>query len=134
MERTLVIIKPDAVRRKLIGKIIERIENKNLDIVKMKMVKLTKEEAEEFYKEHKGKEFYNSLVEFMTSERIVVMVIEGENCINIIRKLIGKTDPAEAEPGTIRGDFALKLPENVVHASDSKESAEREIKFFFGEE
>ncbi|WP_456419978.1 nucleoside-diphosphate kinase [Methanocaldococcus infernus] len=134
MERTLVIIKPDAVRRKLIGKIIERIENKNLDIVKMKMVKLTKEEAEEFYKEHKGKEFYNSLVEFMTSGRIVVMVIEGENCINIIRKLIGKTDPAEAEPGTIRGDFALKLPENVVHASDSKESAEREIKFFFGEE
>ncbi|ENN96302.1 nucleoside diphosphate kinase [Methanocaldococcus villosus KIN24-T80] len=133
MERTLVIIKPDAVRRKLIGRIIQRIEDKGLEIIAMKMLKLSREEAEEFYKEHIGKEFYESLVNFMSSGRIVAMVVEGENAISVIRKLIGKTDPYEADPGTIRGDFALKLPENVIHASDSKASAEREIKFFFKE-
>ncbi|WP_456472459.1 nucleoside-diphosphate kinase [Methanocaldococcus sp.] len=133
MEKTLIILKPDAVKRRIIGKIIERIEDKGLNIIAMKMTKLKREEAEEFYKEHKGKEFYEGLINFMTSDRIVAMVVEGENCIEVVRKMIGKTNPLEADPGTIRGDFALKLPENVIHASDSKESAKREIKFFFEE-
>jgi len=133
-ERTLVALKPDAVRRKLIGKIIERFENKGLEIIAMKMVKLDREMAEKYYEEHKGKEFYERLINFMTSGRIVVMVIEGENAISVVRKMIGKTNPAEAEPGTIRGDFALTTPDNVIHASDSKENAEREIKLFFKED
>ncbi|MCQ6253937.1 nucleoside-diphosphate kinase [Methanocaldococcus sp.] len=130
-ERTFVAIKPDAVKRKLIGKIIERFENKGFEIVAMKMIKLNKELAEKYYEEHKGKEFYERLINFMTSGRIVVMVIEGENAISVVRKMIGKTNPSEAEPGTIRGDFALSTPDNVIHASDSKKSAEREIKLFF---
>ena len=133
-ERTFVALKPDAVRRKLIGKIIERFENKGLEIIAMKMVKLDREMAEKYYEEHKGKEFYERLINFMTSGRIVVMVIEGENAISVVRKMIGKTNPAEAEPGTIRGDFALTTPDNVIHASDSKENAEREIKLFFKED
>ncbi|WP_423793094.1 nucleoside-diphosphate kinase [Methanocaldococcus indicus] len=133
VERTFVVLKPDAVRRKLIGKIIERFENKGLEIVEMKMLKIDRELAEKYYGEHKGKDFYENLINFITSGRVVAMVVEGENAISVVRKMIGKTNPAEAEPGTIRGDFGLKLPENVIHASDSKESAEREIKLFFGE-
>ena len=106
-ERTFVALKPDAVRRKLIGKIIERFENRGLEIIAIKMIKLNREMAEKYYEEHKGKEFYERLINFMTSGRIVVMVIEGENAILVVRKMIGKTNPAEAEPGTIRGDFAL---------------------------
>jgi nucleoside-diphosphate kinase len=131
-ERTFVMLKPDAVKRKLIGRIIQRFEDKGLEIVEMKMLTLSKEMAEEFYKMHKGREFYERLIKFMTSGRIVAMVVEGENAISIVRKMIGKTNPVEAEPGTIRGDFALSTPNNIIHASDSKESAEREIKLFFG--
>jgi len=126
------MLKPDAVKRKLIGRIIQRFEDKGLEIVEMKMLTLSKEMAEEFYKMHKGREFYERLIKFMTSGRIVAMVVEGENAISIVRKMIGKTNPVEAEPGTIRGDFALSTPNNIIHASDSKESAEREIKLFFG--
>ncbi|WP_457613686.1 nucleoside-diphosphate kinase [Methanocaldococcus sp.] len=133
-ERTFVALKPDAVKRKLVGKIIERFEDKGLEIVAMKMIKLNREMAEKYYEEHKGKEFYEKLINFMTSGRIVAMVIEGEEAISVVRKMIGRTNPIEAEPGTIRGDFATKTPENVIHASDSKESAEREIKLFFKEE
>ncbi|XRP96880.1 nucleoside-diphosphate kinase [Methanocaldococcus sp. 16A] len=133
-ERTFVALKPDAVKRKLIGKIIERFENKGLEIIAMKMIKLDREMAEKWYEEHKGKEFYERLINFMTSGRMIVMVIEGENAIAVVRKMIGKTNPTEAEPGTIRGDFALTTPDNVIHASDSKESAEREIKLFFKED
>ncbi|AEF96990.1 nucleoside-diphosphate kinase [Methanotorris igneus] len=131
-ERTFVLLKPDAVRRKLIGRIIQRFEDKGFEIVEMKMITLSKEMAEEFYKMHKGKDFYERLIEFMTSGRVVAMIIEGENAISVVRKMIGKTNPAEAEPGTIRGDFALSTPDNLIHASDSKENAEREIKLFFG--
>ncbi|ACX72542.1 Nucleoside-diphosphate kinase [Methanocaldococcus vulcanius M7] len=133
-ERTFVALKPDAVKRKLVGKLIERFENKGFEIIAMKMVKLNREMAEKYYEEHKGKDFFENLVKFMTSGRIVAMVVEGENAITAVRKMIGKTNPIEAEPGTIRGDFATKTPENVIHASDSKESAEREIKLFFKEE
>ena len=128
------MLKPDAVKRKLIGRIIQRFEDKGLEIVEMKMLTLSKEMAEEFYKMHKGREFYERLIKFMTSGRIVAMVVEGENAISIVRKMIGKTNPVEAEPGTIRGDFALSTPNNIIHASDSKESAEREIKLFFKED
>jgi len=133
-ERTFIALKPDAVRRKLIGKIIERFENRGFEIIAMKMVKLDREMAEKWYEEHKGKEFFERLINFTTSGRMVVMVVEGENAISVVRKMIGKTNPAEAEPGTIRGDFALTTPDNVIHASDSKESAEREIKLFFKED
>ncbi|XRO77307.1 nucleoside-diphosphate kinase [Methanocaldococcus sp. 10A] len=133
-ERTFVALKPDAVKRKLIGKIIERFENKGLEIIAMKMIKLDRKMAEKYYEEHKGKKFYEGLINFMTSGRMVVMVIEGKNAISVVRKMIGKTNPTEAEPGTIRGDFALTTPDNVIHASDSKESAEREIKLFFKED
>ncbi|EHP89649.1 nucleoside-diphosphate kinase [Methanotorris formicicus] len=132
-EKTFILLKPDAVKRKLIGKIIKRFEDRGFEIVEMKMLTLSREMAEEFYKIHKGKEFYERLIEFMTSGRIVVMVVEGENAISAVRKMIGKTNPAEAEPGTIRGDFALSTPDNIIHASDSKESVEREIKMFFGD-
>ncbi len=133
-EKTFVAIKPDAVKRKLIGKIIERFENKGLDIIAMKMVRLNRELAEKYYEEHKGKDFFEDLINFITSGRIVLMVIEGENAISVVRKMIGMTDPTEADPGTIRGDFGTKLPENIIHASDSKKSAEREIKLFFGDD
>jgi nucleoside-diphosphate kinase len=133
-ERTFIALKPDAVRRKLIGKIIERFENRGFEIIAMKMVKLDRKMAEKWYEEHKGKEFFERLINFTTSGRMVVMVVEGENAISVVRKMIGKTNPAEAEPGTIRGDFALTTPDNVIHASDSKESAEREIKLFFKED
>jgi len=132
-ERTFVALKPDAVERRLIGKIIQRFEDKGLDIVDMKMLTLSREMVEKCYEEHKGKEFYERLINFMTSGRVVILIIEGENAISIVRKMIGNTNPKEAEPGTIRGDFALSTPNNIIHASDSKESAEREINLFFGD-
>ncbi|MDK2790036.1 MAG: nucleoside-diphosphate kinase [Methanothermococcus sp.] len=131
-ERTFVALKPDAVKRKLIGRIIQRFEDKGLDIVDMKMLTLSREMVEKCYMEHRGKGFYEKLINFMTSGRIVILIVEGENVISIVRKMIGSTNPKEAEPGTIRGDFALSTPDNIIHASDSKESAEREISLFFG--
>lgn len=134
MERTLVLIKPDGVRRRLIGEIISRFEKKGLKIKALKMLWLTREKAEEFYSVHKGKPFFESLIEFMTSGPIIAMVLEGDKAISVVRLMIGPTDGREAAPGTIRGDYALSKSENIVHASDSPESAEREIRVIFSEE
>ncbi len=132
-EKTFVMLKPDAVKRKFIGKIIQRFEDKGFEILNMKMMKISRELAEKHYEEHKGKDFYEGLVNFIISGRVVAMIIEGENAISAVRKMVGKTNPLEAEAGTIRGDFAYSTPDNIIHASDSKKSAEREIKLFFGE-
>ena len=134
MERTLVLIKPDGVRRGLIGEIISRFEKKGLKIKALKMLWLTREKAEEFYSVHKGKPFFESLIRFMTSGPIIAMVLEGDKAISVVRLMIGPTDGREAPPGTIRGDYALSKQENVVHASDSPESAEREIRVIFSDE
>lgn len=136
MEKTFVMIKPDAVRRKLIGKIINRFEDdNNLNIIDIKMMTLTKKLAEKNYAEHKGKEFYNRLIEFITSGPVVPMVIEGKNAISRVREIVGATNPSEAEQGTIRGDFkeipVKSITENMIHASDSESSAKRELKIFF---
>ncbi|MEM0350570.1 MAG: nucleoside-diphosphate kinase [Archaeoglobaceae archaeon] len=134
MERTFVMVKPDGVQRGLIGEIISRLERKGLKIVAIKMLKITKEMAERHYEEHKSKPFFSSLVSYISSGPVVAMVVEGKNAVKVVRKLVGATNPAEAEPGTIRGDFGLDLGRNVVHASDSISSAEREIKLFFSDE
>ncbi len=133
MERTFVMIKPDGVRRNLIGQIISRFELRGLKIVGMKLLKMDREMAEKLYIEHKGKSFYDELVNYITSGPVVTMVIEGENVVQLIRKMIGSTDPKESPPGTIRGDMALSKAENVIHASDSSEKALREISIFFSE-
>ncbi len=130
-ERTLVLLKPDAVNRRLVGEILTRFEKKGLKIVAMKMLWLTKEKAEEHYAVHKGKSFYDSLIKYITSSPIIAMVLEGESAIKVVRKIMGVTDAVEAAPGTIRGDFALSIQNNLVHGSDSAESAEREIPIFF---
>ncbi len=133
LQQTLAIIKPDAVSKNLIGKIIERIEAEGIKIVAMKMIKMTKEQAKGFYYVHKEKPFYESLTDFMSSGPCVVMVLEGENVIERYRKLMGATDPSKAEPGTIRKEFATDVEKNAVHGSDSPESAEFEIKYFFSQ-
>lgn len=132
MEQTLILIKGDGVRRRLIGEIIRRIEAKNLDIGAMKLMDVSRELAEEHYAEHRDKPFFEELVEFITTTPVVAMRVEGEGAIKVMRKLMGTTNPAEAEPGTIRGDLALSMPDNLVHGSDSSESAERELGLFFG--
>jgi nucleoside-diphosphate kinase len=132
MEQTLVLVKGDGVKRRLIGEIIRRIEAKNLDIRTMQLMDVSRELAEEHYAEHRDKPFFEELVEFITTTPVVAMQVEGEGAIKVMRKLMGSTNPAEAEPGTIRGDLALSLPDNLVHGSDSPESAERELGLFFG--
>ncbi len=134
VERTLVLVKPDGVRRGLIGEVISRFERKGLRIVALKMLRMTKEQAMEFYSVHREKPFFNDLVEFITSGPIVAMVLEGDEAISVVRLMIGATDGRKAAPGTIRGDFALSIQENIVHASDSKESFEREFRVVFSEE
>jgi nucleoside-diphosphate kinase len=131
MERTLSIIKPDAVAKNVIGKIIDRFETNGLRIAAMKKIKLTKEDAAKFYEVHKERPFFNDLVEYMTSGPVVVMVLEGENAVAKNRELMGATDPKEAAPGTIRADFAESIEANAVHGSDSLENAQKEIAFFF---
>ncbi len=131
IEKTFVMIKPDAVKRGLIGEIISRFERKGLKIKALKMVKLTRERAEQLYSVHRDKPFFSDLVEFVTSGPVVAMVLEGDSAISVVRLLIGSTDARKAAPGTIRGDFALDIQENVVHASDSSESFEREYRVFF---
>lgn len=131
MQRTFSIIKPDAVRRNLIGQITQRFEDKGLRVVASKMKQLTKAEAEGFYAEHEGRPFYEPLIEYMISAPIIVQVLEGENAIALNRQIMGVTDPEKAEANTIRKDFAVSLRENSVHGSDSPESAEREIAYFF---
>lgn len=132
-ERTLSIIKPDAVKRHLIGAILARFEQKGFKIAATKMVHLTREQAEGFYAEHQGKAFFESLVEYMISAPVVVSVLEKENAIKDYRTLIGATNPENAAEGTIRKDFALSQTENSVHGSDSVESANREIAYFFAD-
>ncbi len=133
MERTLVLLKPDAVQRRLVGRIISRFEDKGLKIVGMKLMQVTQELAERHYAEHREKPFFSELVSFITSSPIVAMVVEGPDAISEVRRLMGKTDPREAAPGTIRGDYGLSITQNLVHGSDSPESAAREIPIFFSE-
>lgn len=133
MQRTFSIIKPDAVKRNLIGTILQRFEENGLRVVASKMKRLSRTEAEGFYAEHKGRDFYEPLIEFMTSAPVIVQVLEGEDAINKNREIMGVTDPAKAAEGTIRADFALSVRENSVHGSDSPESAAREIAYFFSE-
>ena len=131
MEQTLSIIKPDAVKKNVIGKIIDRFESNGLRIAAMKKVQLSEQDAGEFYAVHKERPFFGELVEFMTSGPVVVMVLEGENAVAKNRELMGATDPKEAAPGTIRADFAESIDANAVHGSDSLENAAKEIAFFF---
>jgi len=131
LQRTLSIIKPDAVRKQLIGTILARFQQAELTPVAIKMVHLTKAQAEGFYAEHEGRDFFDGLVEFMTSGPITVQVLQGENAISHYREVIGTTDPEKAAAGTIRADFADSMRFNAVHGSDSPESASREIAYFF---
>jgi nucleoside-diphosphate kinase len=131
LEKSFVMVKPDGVQRNLIGEIISRFENKGLQLVALKLMQIHPELASNHYGEHKGKPFYNDLIEFITSGPVVAMVWQGLNAVSVIRAMMGKTNPAEAAPGTIRGDLALFMGNNVVHGSDSNESAQREISIFF---
>ncbi len=131
MERTLVLIKPDGVRRNIVGEVISRIERKGLNLVAMELRTLDADTAKTHYEEHSSRPFFGSLVEFITGGPLVAMVVEGERAIEAFRALAGATDPVTAAPGTIRGDFALEVQKNIVHGSDSTYSADREIKLFF---
>ena len=134
VERTLSIIKPDAVGNNVIGKIIQRFEENNLKIVASKMIHLTKEKAEGFYDIHRDKPFFPNLVNFMTSGPVIVQVLEGENAVNKNREIMGATNPAEAAIGTIRKDFAKSIDENAAHGSDAPETAAVEIAYFFNKD
>lgn len=130
-ERTLVFLKPEAVMRGLMGEIISRIERKGLTIAAMKLLQTTRKQAEKIYEVHKGKNFYEPLIDHVTSGPILAMVIEGPNVVSVLRNMIGKTNPIEAQPGTIRGDFALNVQKNMIHASDSLKNAKKEIEILF---
>jgi nucleoside-diphosphate kinase len=134
VERSLVLIKPDAVQRGLAGEIITRLERKGLKIVAMKMLHMDKALAQRHYAIHKGKAFFNDLVDFITSSPIVAVVFQGEGAIEAIRQTMGETDPAKARSGTIRGDLALDIGHNLVHGSDSEQNASQEIGLFFSKE
>jgi len=134
VERTLVIIKPDGVQRGLIGEIIRRFERRGLRIAAMKMIQISTELAERHYAVHKGKPFYEGLIQYITSGPVVVMVLEGKQAIEIVRRTMGATNPAEAAPGTIRADFGVEIGRNLVHGSDSPETAAFEVPLFFSEE
>lgn len=131
MEKTFIMIKPDGVQRNLIGEIISRFEKKGLRLAAMKMMDVSRSLAEEHYEEHVGKPFFEELVSFITSGPVVAMVWEGQGAISLARGMMGKTNPSEAAPGTIRGDYGIFTGNNVVHGSDSPQSAEREINLFF---
>ena len=133
IQRTLSIIKPDAVAKNVIGEIISRFEKNNLKIIAAKLITLSASDAGGFYAEHNGKPFYDDLIEFMTSGPVFIQVLEGEDAISKNRELMGNTDPSKADPGTIRADFAQTIDANAVHGSDSEISAEREIAFFFSD-
>jgi len=134
VEQTLSIIKPDGVQKNLIGEIYGRFEKAGMQIVAARMVRLSKERAEDFYAVHKERPFYNDLVRYMTSGPVMVQALEGENAINRNREIMGATNPAEAEKGTIRADFAESIEENIVHGSDGAATAAQEIAFFFGDD
>lgn len=131
METTLVLIKPDGVAKAVCGEIINRFERRGLKIRGMKLIKLSQELAEKHYEEHKEKPFFGGLVDFITSGPLVALAISGENAVKVVRTMMGTTNPADAAPGTIRGDFALSISHNIVHGSDSTTSAERELAIFF---
>ena len=131
MERTLSIIKPDGVARKLVGEVVGRLEKMNVNIIAMKMIKMTKEQAKGFYAVHTERPFFDSLTDFMSSGPVVVIVLEGENVIEKYRELMGATNYKEAAEGTIRRDYATEIEKNIVHGSDSPESADFEIGYFF---
>lgn len=132
-EKTFIIIKPDGVQRGLAGQLISRLERKGLKLVALKMIQIDRDLAAIHYGEHKGKPFYEGLIDFITSAPVIIAVWQGKNAIGIVRKILGATSPDKAEPGTIRGDFAITTGLNLMHASDGPESAEREIKLFFDE-
>ncbi|HEC2197328.1 TPA: nucleoside-diphosphate kinase [Staphylococcus delphini] len=134
MEKSFVMIKPDAVQRKLIGEIVQRIEQKGLKLVGAKLMTVPQSLAETHYGEHEGKPFYDSLISFITSAPVFAMVVEGENAVTVARHIIGSTNPSEATPGSIRGDLGLTVGRNVIHGSDSVSSAEREIALWFKDE
>jgi nucleoside-diphosphate kinase len=131
MERTLILVKPDAFARGLTGEIISRFENKGLEIVALRHMTVTEDEAKRHYAEHDGKPFFGELVDFITSGPIVALVLEGTDAIRAARQVIGATNPLEAAPGSIRGDFAIEVGHNMVHGSDSPESGKREAELFF---
>ena len=134
MQRTLVLLKPDAVQRGLIGEIAARLESKGLRFAAMKLMRVSEELAHRHYAEHTGKPFFEGLVRFVTSSPVVAMVLEGENAVEVVRNTMGATDPRNAAPGTIRGDLAMTLGPNLMHGSDSEDSASREIGLFFSPE
>ena len=134
MERSLVLIKPDAIQRGLAGEIISRLEKKGLKIVAMKMLHMDKNLAQRHYAIHKGKAFFDDLVNFITSSPVIAIVFQGKNAVEIIRQMMGETDPAKAYSGTIRGDFGIDIGHNLVHGSDSLENASKEIDLFFSAE
>ncbi len=131
MERTLVLVKPEGVMRGLIGEVISRVERKGLNIAAIKLLKISRTQAEDLYSMHKTKDFFSKLLNQITSTPIVVMVVEGPNAVRSVRRMVGATDPQEADPGSIRADFALNTTQNIVHAADSVNNAEREIRIFF---
>jgi nucleoside-diphosphate kinase len=133
MERTLILVKPDAFSRNLTGEIIARFERKGLRLAALRQLTMTRELAERHYAEHEGKPFFEELVRFITSGPLVAMVLAGESAITAARQVIGATNPLEASPGSIRGDFAIEVGQNMVHGSDSPESAAREVALFFGD-
>jgi nucleoside-diphosphate kinase len=134
VERTFVILKPDAVQRGLIGEILNRFERRGLKIVAMKMIDVTEELARQHYAVHEGRPFFDGLIYYITSSPVVALVVEGTNAITVVRKTVGATNPAEAESGTIRADFGLEIGRNLVHASDGPDTAASETALWFGEE
>ena len=133
MEKTFLMVKPDAVQRQLIGEIVSRFEKKGFQLVGAKLMQMSSELAEKHYAEHIGKPFFEDLTNFITSGPVFAMVWQGDNVVNTARKMMGKTNPSESDPGTIRGDFGVVTNRNIIHGSDSLESAEREINLFFDE-
>lgn len=133
MERTFIMIKPDAVQRGLTGEIIKRFEQKGFNVIAMKMMNVSRELAEKHYDVHRDKSFFSNLVEFITSAPVVAMVWEGEGIVAATRKIVGETNPLNAEPGTIRGDYGISIGRNLIHASDAVETAQREISLWFEE-
>lgn len=134
MEKSFVMMKPDAVGRRLMGKILTRFEEKGLQLKAIKLMTISEDLAKEHYGEHSEKPFFNDLVEYITSGPVLAMVIEGDDVISLIRKMVGATNPQEADLGTIRGDYGIQTGRNIIHASDAPESAEREIALFFNED
>ena len=131
MHRTLVLLKPDAVQRGLVGELISRLERRGLKLVGMKLMRIDEELAGRHYADHVGKPFFAGLIEFITSGPLVAMVLEGEKAVEVVRSMMGATDPLDSPPGTVRGDFALAIGPNLIHGSDSEETATREVELFF---